>query len=187
MLDMKIDLSKYQNRHSAYNKVVRMLWGVIWSCFARITPRWMLNDWRCMLLRLFGAKIGTKCKIYGSTSVWVPQNLEMGNNCWIDGRVKIYNVDKIRLGSNCIVSEGAFLCTASHDISSPVFELVVKPIEIHDCAWICSNAVVLPGVTIGAGAVVAAGAVVVKDVPAWTVVAGNPARFVKRRKIDEDL
>ena len=132
---------------------------------------------------MFGAKIGKHCRVYGGTRVWIPDNLIMGDDCWLDNDTRIYNVDKIALGSNCVVSAGAFLCTASHDISSASFELITKPIALKDGAWCSSNALILPGVTIGEGAVVGAGAVVVKDVEPWAVVAGNPARFVKKREL----
>lgn len=178
-----IDLSKYVNRHGAQSKFKRLLWEIVWGVFAKHTPRWCFNSWRCFLLRMFGANIGKRCRVYGGTQIWLPQNLWMGDDCWLDNDVKIYNVDKIVLGSNCVVSAGAFLCTASHDISSTMFELVTKPIEIKDSAWCSSNALVLPGVTIGEGAVVGAGAVVTKDVEPCTVVAGNPAKVIKKRVV----
>ena len=83
-----------------------------------------------------------------------------------------------------MVSDGAFLCTASHDIRSQVFELQTKPVVVGDCAWICARATVLPGVTIGEGSVVAAGALVTKDTEPWTVVGGNPAKAIGKRQID---
>ena len=181
----KIQLSSYVNHYSLRSKFKRLLWEVVWGVFARHTPRWCLNGWRCFLLRLFGAKIGNKCRVYGGAQIWIPENLCIGDDCWLDNDVKIYNVDKIVLGSNCVVSAGAYLCTASHDISSSSFELITKPIELQDGSWCSGNVLVLPGVTIGEGAVVGAGAVVTKNVEPWTVVAGNPARFVKKRELKE--
>ena len=109
----------------------------------------------------------------------------MGRNVWIDVNVKIYCVDRVTIGNNAIISDGAYLCTAEHDITDRGFQLQTKPITIGDCAWIAARAIVLPGVTIGEGAVVAAGAVVTRDVPAWTVVAGSPAKVVKKRELGE--
>jgi len=176
---MKIDLAKYQNGHSTGDKVRRLLWGMVWACLARTTPRWCLNGWRCFLLRMFGAKIGKGCRIQGGAEIWQPWKLTLGNNCWIDGGAKIYSVDSIAIGNNCVISAEAFICTASHDIRSPSFDLITKPITLGESCWIASRAIVLPGVNIGEGAVVAAGAVVVKDVPPSTVVGGNPARELK--------
>jgi putative colanic acid biosynthesis acetyltransferase WcaF len=78
----------------------------------------------------------------------------------------------------------AFLCTGSHDVSHPEMRLTHAPIFVRDGAWICARAFLGPGVVVGEGAVVAACAVVTKNVDAWTVVAGNPAIVKKERKLD---
>jgi acetyltransferase-like isoleucine patch superfamily enzyme len=78
------------------------------------------------------------------------------------------------------------LITGSHEISSGHFDLITRPITVEDNVWIATGAMILPGVTIGEGAVVAAGAVVTKDVEPWTVVGGNPARFIKKRELGND-
>lgn len=180
---MGVELGRYKNRHGCGNKLRRFVWEVVWVVLFRSTPRWCLNGWRCFLLRAFGAKIGRGVRIQGGAKVWQPWKLTVGDYSWIDGGVSLYSVDDIRIGANTVVSEGAFICTASHDIASQVFELVTKPVEIGDSAWVCARAIVLPGVKVGEGAVVAAGAVVTKDVEAWTVAAGNPAKVVGERKL----
>ena len=180
---MNVKLNQYRNGHGGKNKLRRLAWEVVWAVLFRPTPRWCLNGWRCRLLRLFGAKIGNDARIQGSAKVWQPWKLTVGDNSWIDGGVYLYSVDDIRIGSNVVVSDGAFICTASHDIDSQMFELSTKPIAIGDNAWVCSRAIVLPGVSVGEGAVVAAGAVVTKDVDSWAVVAGNPARKVSNREL----
>lgn len=88
-------------------------------------------------------------------------------------------------GANTTVSQGAYLCTASHDITNPLNPLITAPIVIEDQAWIAAGAFVGMGVEIGQGAVVGARATVFKDVEAWTVVGGNPAKFIKKRIIKE--
>lgn len=178
---MGMDLSKYSNKNP--NKLTRLLWEVVWLLLFRPTPRWCLNCWRRFLLRLFGARIGRGVRIQGSARVWQPWRLSIGDYSWIDGRVSLYSADSITIGANAVISEGAFVCTASHDVGSATFDLVTKPIAIGDCAWIAARSIVLPGVTVGEGAVIAAGAVVTKDVPAWSIVAGNPAKFIKRREL----
>lgn len=178
-----VDLSRNRDRHPHLLK--RLMWEILWPVLAGLTPRWILNGWRRVLLQAFGAVIGDGVMIQGSTKVWQPWRLRIGANCWIDGHVKLYSVDDIRIGANAVVSEGAYICTASHDITSPVFELKTAPIEIGDMAWVCSRAIVLPGVKIGEGAVVAAGAVVTKDVEPWTIVGGNPAKEIGRRVVGE--
>lgn len=110
----------------------------------------------------------------------------MGDFVAIAENVDVYSVDKIRIGSKAAVSQRAFLCTASHDIASLRRPLVHAPIEIGDHVWIAAEAMVLPGVTIREGAVVAARGVATQDIAAWTVVAGNPAKFVKKRMLASD-
>lgn len=176
-----MDLSEYRNRNR--HKLRRLGWEVVWRLFFRTTPRWCLNGWRRFLLRLFGAKIGKGVRIQGSAKIWQPWRLAIGDNAWIDGGVNLYSVDGIIIGANAVVSEGAFVCTATHDISKETFDLETRPVAIGDSAWICARAIVMPGVSVGEGAVVAAGAVAAKDVEPWSVVGGNPAKFIKRREI----
>ena len=95
----------------------------------------------------------------------------------------MYGLDKITIGCNCCIGDDVRLLTGSHDIASSHFDLVTRPITIMDNVWIATGAILLPGVTIGEGAVVASGAVVTKDVPSWTVVAGNPAKYIKKREL----
>jgi putative colanic acid biosynthesis acetyltransferase WcaF len=100
----------------------------------------------------------------------------LGEDCWID------NLAAVRIGNNVCLSQGAYLCTGNHDWSDPVFGLIVKPINLGDGAWVGAGAIVCPGVSLGECAVVAAGSVVTRDVPALEIHAGNPARFVRRRE-----
>lgn len=99
--------------------------------------------------------------------------------------VDCYCVDQISIGANVCVSQRAFLCSASHDISSIARPLTHKPVIIEDHAWVCAESFVGPGVKIGEGAVVAARAVVSKNVNPWEVVGGNPANFIKKRILEE--
>ena len=179
----ELDLKNYKNRHSLKSKIGRVVWNVVWALFFRTTPRWCLNGWRCFLLRLFGANVGKGVRIQGGVKIWQPWKLIIGENTWIDGGVSLYSVDVISIGDNTVISNGAFICTASHDISSKTFELVTKPILIEDSVWICSKTMLMPGVKVSEGAVVAAGSVVTKDVEPWTVVGGNPAKVIKKREI----
>lgn len=178
---MKVELKNYKNRHSLMNRLARAAWAVVWAVFFRPTPRWCLNGWRRFLLRMFGAKIGKAVCIDGSAKIWQPWKLEIGDCSWIGGGVSLYSVDRIVIGSNAVISEGAYICTASHDVSSDIFELKTDPVEIGSMAWVSSRAIVLPRVTIGEGAVVAAGAVVARDIDPWMVAGGNPAKVIKKR------
>lgn len=176
---MKVDLSKYHNRHG--HKMKRLVWEFVWGCLFRPTPRWCLNGWRRFLLKAFGARISAGVRIQGGARCWQPWKLEIGEHSWVDSGVNLYAVDRLTIGAHSVISTGAFLCTASHDPSSPIFELITGPIVVGDMAWIGARSFIMPGVLIGEGAVVGAGSVVTKDVAPWTIVAGNPAREIGRR------
>lgn len=138
---------------------------------------------RSFLLRIFGAKVGIGVVLKPGMRVKYPWFLSIGDHSWIGEDVWIDNLTKVAIGSNTCVSQGAYLCTGSHDWSDPAFGLLVQPIAIEDGAWIGARAVICPGVTIAECAVVAAGSVVTRDVPADEIHAGNPARFLKKREI----
>jgi len=182
----ELDLKNYKNRHSLKSKIARLLWNVVWLLLFRPTPDRVLEifvAWRRFLLRLFGAKVGKHCAIRNSVKIWAPWNLELGDWASLSENCDIYCVDKIRIGNRSTISRGSFLCCASHDITSPIMELTYAPITIGHDVWIAGRSIILPGITIGDGAVVAAGAVVTKDVEPWTVVGGNPARVIKKRSL----
>lgn len=165
------------------NRVARLIWSVVWAVLFRPFVGRPFRYWRVFLLRCFGAKIGKRCSIYANTHIWAPWNLTLGDYVAIGPGVQLYTVNKITIGSMVTISQRAYLCTASHDITKLLKPLIHRPIVIGDYAWVAAEAFVGMGTTIGEGAIVAARAVVVKDAPPWTVVAGNPARPVKRRTI----
>jgi len=179
---MQVDVSQYRNRHGWGNKLGRLLWCATWALLGRPTPA-VMNSWRVLLLRLFGARIGRHCVVKPTCRIWAAWNLEMGDYACLAFDVDCYCVDRIVIGAHATISQYVFLCTASHDISDPHMALVTAPIRIGDGAWIAARAFVGHGVTVGAGAVVGACAVVTKDIAPWKVVAGNPARQIKDRQI----
>ena len=177
-----------QDYHTAISASVRfrrLAWGVIWWLFARWHPYFLFGRFRVVLLAWFGMKCAGEDAIYPSVKVWAPWNMEIGKHVAVDDAVNLYSVDRIKIGTKVAISREAFICTASHDITKPNRPLITAPIIICDGVWIGARAIVLPGVTIGEGAVVAAGAVVTKDVEPWTVVGGNPAKFIKKRVLKE--
>jgi putative colanic acid biosynthesis acetyltransferase WcaF len=138
---------------------------------------------RIGLLRLFGAKIDRRCLV-GSARIWIPWNLSMGEFAAIGDGAEIYNLAPIRIGANSVVSQRAYLCTASHDYTKSNFPIYSLPITVGASAWIAAAVFVAPGINVGEGAVVGACSVVTKDVPSWTVCAGNPCRVIKPRRLD---
>ncbi len=175
----QVDVSRFENPYSTTNKVGRVLWHLVWFWLFRPTPR-LLFGWRRFLLRCFGARIGAGVHVYPAAKVWAPWNLEMGDHSCLAGDVDCYCAGPITIGAHATVSQYSYLCAAGHDIADPHMKLITAPIRIGAGAWVCADAFIGPGVCIGEGAVVAARAVVVKDVEPWVVVGGNPARFLKK-------
>ncbi|BDS07656.1 acetyltransferase [Oceaniferula spumae] len=171
---------------SSRSKLRRAIWLFTWAVLCRLTPNPM-HRWRCFVLRMFGAKLGQNNFIYPSARIWAPWLLETGNVATIASRVYVYNVGGVTIGHHAIVSEGAFICGATHDYQSADFPLRSYPVEIGAHVWICAQAIVLPGVTCGEGAVLGAGAVCSKDLEPWTVYAGNPAQRRSSRNVIPDL
>lgn len=166
---------------SLKHRMFRTLWGITWTLLAAWTPPPM-HAWRRTLLRAFGAKIGVKARIYGSTRVWYPPNLDMGAYSVIGPGTLVYNQDHVVLKEFANVAQRAHLCTGSHDIDDPNFQLITRPITLQRHAWVASDAFVGPGVTLEEGAVLGARGVAFRSIPAWTVMSGNPAREIRKRR-----
>lgn len=184
---MELDTSKAEcpSAHSLSNKIGRVLWGVVAATVFRYSPR-LCYGWRRFLLRLFGAKIGRNSRVAPTAKIWAPWNLNIGAEVSIAGDVDCYCVAPISIGDFATVSQYAFLCTASHDISSGTMKLTSADVTIRAKSWICAGAFVSPGIEVGEGSVVGARAVVTKSTKEWTVVAGNPAKVISHRTIKTD-
>jgi putative colanic acid biosynthesis acetyltransferase WcaF len=165
-------------------RLARALWQLSWGLLCRWTPP-PLHAWRALVLRAWGAKLGARCHVYAGAIVWAPWQLVLADDACIADGAEIYNVAPVELGARAVVSQGAFLCTASHDHRSDAFPLTSAPIRLGVRAWVAARAIVLPGVTLGDGAVAGAGSVVTRDVPAHCTVAGNPARIVREAEAAE--
>lgn len=156
------------------DKLRRAVWNAVWLILYRPSPI-PLHGWRRLLLRLFGATISGGARPYPSARIWAPWNFEMGAGSTIGPRSEIYSVARVTLGPWSVVSQRAYLCTASHDIHAPGFALTAAPIAVGRNAWVAADAFIGPGVTLADGAVAAARAVVIKDVDRNVIVGGNPA------------
>lgn len=163
------------------NRLFRALWNMVWLVLAAWTPP-PLHGWRRFLLRLFGAKIASTARIYGSARIWYPPNLVMGKHSVMGWQTLCYNQGTVTLKDFANVAQRAFLCTGTHDIDDPAFQLITKPIVIEKYAWLAADTFVGPGVCVGEGAVLGGRGVTFKNLEAWTVYGGNPARKLKTRK-----
>jgi putative colanic acid biosynthesis acetyltransferase WcaF len=180
-LEKEIINSRANSPFSFKNKVGRVLWKMIEKTLFRWSPRPFFG-WRRFLLRLFGAKIGKGVHIYPGVMCWAPWNIEVGSHTGIADGVTLYSQDKIVIGSRCVISQGAHLCTGTHDYKTPFYKLITKPIVIKDYCWIAAEAFIHPGVIINEGVVVGARSVVLSALPEWSVCAGNPCVLLKKRK-----
>ncbi|WP_093027255.1 putative colanic acid biosynthesis acetyltransferase [Thiocapsa roseopersicina] len=180
-MTLSIDVCRRQRPYSRREYLGRVLWSLA-QPFFRLSPR-PLFGWRALLLRLFGARIGPRAHVYPSARIYLPWNLTMGAEASIGEWALIYNLGSVSIGDRATISHRAHLCAGSHDYRDPALPLLRLPIEVGPQAWICADAFVGPGRRIGEGAIVGAAAVVVKDVPPWTIVAGNPARVIRSRQM----
>jgi putative colanic acid biosynthesis acetyltransferase WcaF len=165
---------------SMRNRVGRALWAVVYALVFRPTPR-PLHAWRSWILRCFGARLGPHCHIYPGSRIWAPWNLRCDEGASVADDAVIYNAAEVHLGYYAIVSQQAYVCTATHDINDPAFPMITAPVSLGRYAWVCARACVLPGVTIHDGAVLGLGALASRDLEPWKVYAGNPARVVGSR------
>ena len=131
---------------------------------------------RPRILRFFGACIGDRVLMRRGVRVHFPWNLEIGNDCWIGEEVWFINHEKITIGSNVCISQRSIICAGGHDYRSASLEYSHKPVSIKDGAWVCLDAKVLPGVTIGECSVVSAGEIARKSLPNYSMLVGGQVR-----------
>lgn len=182
--DRMQDLSCYrpaQNYRVGRSKVILGLWLF---CEALLVSSWLPgSSHRRFLLRLFGAKLGAAVIVKPRVRVKFPWKLKVGQHSWIGEGVWIDNLAPVTIGANSCLSQGAYLCTGSHDWSRSSFDLITKPIRIGDSVWIGARAIITPGVEVGSGAVLTAGSVATTNLEPGAIHAGLPAKLLKRRKV----
>jgi acetyltransferase-like isoleucine patch superfamily enzyme len=153
---------------------------------SRILPQNGFNRVRTALLRALGLRIAKGSSFAGALHITgcgsLPDLLSVGPGCHITGPVHIDLAAPVRIGARVYMGYEIMILTVDHEIGDPEQRCagrVARGITIDDGAWIGSRVVILPGVHVGKGAVVAAGAVVTRNVPPQAMVAGVPARFVR--------
>ena len=165
---------------TAKHYIKRQLFKSVWFMMASWTPRFM-NHWRVVILRIFGGEIAKGCIVYSNCKIWAPWNLIMHTGACVGPRAELYNVGYITIGVNALISQDAYICTASHDFRSPEFPLTIADVVIEERAWICSRSIILPGVTVAEGSIIGAGCVASRSTEKENVYAGNPMRMVGHR------
>lgn len=180
---MKQDLNKVDKYPYSRNEYIRRLlwniakvtiWKLLWHRFPAL---------RMSVLKIFGTDTHFSSMAFGSTNVFRPWDLKIGKKVALGPRVHLYNLSRMEIGDHTVISQDAYLCGGTHDHTKDSLPLLRKDIVIGESVWICAGAFIGPGIVIGDGAVIGARAVVVKDVAPWTIVAGNPAKILGKRKI----
>jgi len=186
MIGLKDKTGKTLTFKEALPKIINRLynWGLD---FELMLLRWVGNVPSHLLRRFFyrlaGVKMGRSSTIHMWANFFKPSGIKIGedtiigDHCFLDGR------DRLEIGDHVDIASEVLIYNSEHDISSEDFHAVTAPVEIGDYVFIGPRAIILPGVKIGKGAVVAAGAVVTKDVAEFKIAGGVPAREIGERKI----
>ncbi|MDF2434048.1 MAG: putative colanic acid biosynthesis acetyltransferase WcaF [Mucilaginibacter sp.] len=170
---------------SLSNRLLRVVWSFTYVVFFKYSPKPFFL-WRSFLLRCFGAKTGKRVHIYPGVKIWAPWNLTLMDECGIASGAVLYSQGKIIIGKRTTISQGAYICTGTHDYTKKGFPLLTMPIHIGDHVWIAADAFIHPGITIADGCVIGARSVVTKNMPAWMICAGHPCKPLKERKMSDN-
>ena len=166
---------RYASPWPLRRRIALALWQAAWPLTCAWTPK-PANAWRLFVLRLFGARIEGRPFVHGRAMIAQPWNLRLSHRaCLGDGAVA-YSLGLIEIGADATIAQEAYLCTGTHDFASPHLPLQTAPIRVGPGAFVGARSFILPGVNLGEGCVVGAAAVVTRDVAAYLIVAGNPAK-----------
>lgn len=150
---IRLDLFDNPDFDRGASRLTEALWIVVQAC---LFSTWLPGSkWRRALLRAFGAKIGNGVVIKPHVSIKFPWRLSVGDHSWLGERVWIDNLADVKIGAHSCLSQGAYLCTGSHDWSDVKFALVTRSIEIGDGCWVGARASIAPGARLGNGAIIA--------------------------------
>jgi len=169
-----------------YLIIKRFFDWILLSCIEVLPNGPVTNRLKRQILILYGAIVGNNPTIYSGVWIRPIRGLSLGDNVSIGKDVLITTVGEVKIGDNVLIGHGSKIISANHIIPEGRGTIrfsghICEPIVIEDDVWIAAQAVVLPGVRIGTGSVVAAGAVVTKNVDPFTIVGGVPAHIIKHR------
>jgi putative colanic acid biosynthesis acetyltransferase WcaF len=181
----RLDLFQLPDKFRGRSAVVVQLWWMVQATLFAWSPQFMYG-WRNFWLRLFGAQIGEGVLIRPTVKIVYPWKLKIGDYSWIGDDVSLYTLGEIEIGANTVVSQKCYICTGSHDFTSPTFDIFAKKITIGNGVWLASDVFVAPGITIGNGVVVGVRSTVLHGLPEGMVYYGNPAKPIKPRVMKEN-
>jgi putative colanic acid biosynthesis acetyltransferase WcaF len=162
-------------------RVGLLLWDLAWPLFCVWTPK-PFNAWRLLWLRMFGCRIYGKPFVHQRARIQIPWHLTLHDQASVGDRANLYSLSEIELGPQSVIAQEAYLCTGTHDFDDPKKSLVTARITIGQDVFVGARAFVMPGISIGDGAMVGACSLVTRDVEERTVVVGSPARFLRSTK-----
>lgn len=170
-------MKKIVGRFEAY--WLEFVTGFLWYVVGAVPSHHV----RRFFYRLAGVTIGSGSTIHMFGRMYKPSGITIGTGSLLGDQIVLDGRAPLRIGDHVDIASSVKIFTSEHDISSPEFSPVEHPVTIRNYVFIGPNAIILPGVTIGEGAVVAAGAVVTKDVPEHAIVGGVPAKVIGEREL----
>ncbi|MCL2596425.1 MAG: putative colanic acid biosynthesis acetyltransferase [Paludibacter sp.] len=179
---MNDNIPKYVDNISKVDKFKRLIWRMASLFLFKPFSLPFFNFWRIFILKCFGAKIGKGSIVYSDVYIPSPWNLVIGIESCVGPEVKLH-IGKTIIGNKVTISQRSYLCSATHETTSLNTPFVSGCIIIDDYSWIAAEVFIMTNITIGKGAIVGARAAVFKNVEPWTIVGGNPAKFIKKRII----
>lgn len=181
----KTDLSKYDNSEYKIgaNPIKRLFWYFTNEFFFK-NSLFPFYSFKIFLLRLYGAKVGKGVIIKPSVNIKYPWRLKIGNHVWIGENVWIDNLADVEIGDNCCISQGALLLCGNHNYKKSTFDLITKNIKLEDGVWIGAKCVVTGGVVCRSHSLLTVNSVAVSNLEPYSIYKGNPAVFIKERKIE---
>jgi putative colanic acid biosynthesis acetyltransferase WcaF len=181
---MQTDLSKFSvGNYKAGPKWKVVLWYMMNYLFFYSVVPWP-STVKSRLLRLFGAQIGKGLVFKNSIRIKNPWRLKIGDYCWIGEDAWIDNLENVEIGNNVCLSQGSMLLTGNHDFTLSTFPYRLGKIILEDGVWIGAKSVVCPGVICKSHAILTVNSVATKNLEAWSIYSGNPAVFVRNRKME---
>lgn len=177
-LSWSVASQKITNRF--YNYFLDLKVAKLW-CLGRIP----FHSIRLAIFRIAGVTIGPKSTIHVGARFYQPKNITIGEGTIIGDHATLDGRAPLTIGNHVDIASEVMILNSQHDLDHPEFTAIEKPVMIHDYVFIGPRSIILPGVTIGRGAVVAAGAVVSKDVPPGIIVGGIPAKPIRERRLKE--
>lgn len=189
---MKLAMALFKDRmgnplttDQAVKKIVNRMFNWILD-FELLLVTWAglvpCHYFRLLFYSLAGVKIGEGSRIHVGARFFYPANIKIGKGSIIGDNVFLDGRDKLIIGDHVDIASSVMIYNSEHDINSVDFHAIIAPVEIGDYVFLGPRVIILPGVKIGKGAIVAAGAVVTKDVAEYMIVGGVPAEVIGERK-----